>query len=190
MLPAAATTCNPVLVSLQAAHHAVLILLHVTEMSNEMCTEILGTESTESWCKEGESHHVSREGTDRLSTGKPSVTSKNHSSPTAALVPPLLRSISGPSGIRLTPRRERGRLILEAVPCLIHHVQAEKNDIGGLALEAVLSFPYFQARRNDGRLRLSMPRSSPYNNNDNEEQEASDGEKVASDGEKVGLNGY
>ncbi|KAJ6368566.1 hypothetical protein OIU78_001036, partial [Salix suchowensis] len=111
MLPAAATTCNPVLVSLQAAHHAVLILLHVTEMSNEMCTEILGTESTESWSKEGESHH------------------------------------------------------------------AEKNDIGGLALEAVLSFPYFQARRNDGRLRLSMPRSSPYNNNDNEEQEASDGEK-------------
>ncbi|KAJ6365037.1 hypothetical protein OIU76_029920 [Salix suchowensis] len=158
MLPAAATTCNPVLVSLQAAHHAVLILLHVTEMSNEMCTEILGTESTESWSKEGESHHVSREGTDRLSTGKPSVTSKNHSSPTAALVPPLLRQ--------------------------------RKNDIGGLALEAVLSFPYFQARRNDGRLRLSMPRSSPYNNNDNEEQEASDGEKVASDGEKVGLNGY
>ncbi|KAB5561256.1 hypothetical protein DKX38_006213 [Salix brachista] len=89
----------------------------------------------------------------------------------------------------LTPRRERGRLILEAVPCL-HHVQAEKNDIGGLALEAVLSFPYFQARRNDGRLRLYMPRSSPDNNNDNEEKEASDGEKVvASDEEKVGLNG-
>lgn len=187
MLPAAAT-CNP-LVSLQAADHAVLILLHVTEMSNEMCTEILGTESTESWSKEGGSHHVSREGTERLSTSKPSLTSKNHSSPSAALVPPLLSSISGPSAIRLTPRRERGRLILEAVPCL-HHVQAEKNDIGGLALEAVLSFPYFQARRNDGRLRLSMPRSSPYNNNDNEEQEASDGEKVASDGEKVGLNGY
>ncbi|KAJ6403513.1 hypothetical protein OIU84_015426 [Salix udensis] len=105
-----------------------------------MCTEILGTESIESWSKEGESHHVSREGTERLSTSKPSVTSKNHSSPSAALVPPLLRSISGPSAIRLTPRRERGWLILEAVPCLIHHVQAEKNDIGGLALEAVLSF--------------------------------------------------
>ena len=185
MLPPAAAACNP-LVSLQAADHAVLILLHVTEMSNEMCTEILGTES---WSKEGESHHVSHEGTERFSSSKPSVTSKNHSSPSAVLVPPLLRSISGPSSIHLTPRRERGRLILEAVPCL-HHVQAEKNDIGGLALEAVLSFPYFQARRNDGRLRLYMPRSSPNNNNDNEEQEASDGEKVASDEEKVGLNGY
>nr|TKS11448.1 hypothetical protein D5086_0000073910 [Populus alba] len=147
-------------------------------MSKEMCTEILGTESTESWSKEGESHYVSRERKERLSKTRsnPSVAYKNHSSPSAGRIPPLLGSISCPCSIRLIPRREGGRLILEAVPCL-PYVKAEKND-GGQALEAFPSFPCIQAQKNDGRLRLYMPRSSPNNSYDNEEQEACDEEKA------------
>lgn len=143
-----------------------------------MCTEILGTESTESWSKEGESYNVSRERKERLSKTRsnPSVAYKNHSSPSAGRFPPLLGSISCPCSIRLIPRREGGRLILEAVPCL-PHVKAEKKD-GGQALEAVPSFPCIQAQKNDGRLRLYMPRSSPNNSYDNEEQEACDEEKA------------
>ncbi|KAJ7001126.1 armadillo repeat-containing protein 6-like [Populus alba x Populus x berolinensis] len=122
---------------------------------------------------EGESHYVSRERKERLSKTRsnPSVAYKNHSSPSAGRIPPLLGSISCPCSIRLIPRREGGRLILEAVPCL-PYVKAEKND-GGQALEAFPSFPCIQAQKNDGRLRLYMPRSSPNNSYDNDEQEAS-----------------
>ncbi|KAH7517209.1 hypothetical protein FEM48_Zijuj09G0038400 [Ziziphus jujuba var. spinosa] len=75
--------------------------------------------------------------------------------------PPPLTSISGSSGIQVRPRREGGRLVLEAVT-----ISSRRT--------------YFHAERSDGRLKLRLLNDSPssYDNDAEQEEEEEEVEEM------------
>lgn len=115
--------------------------ISLLEKSLEMCTEDLGNET-------GIFDHVSESmvlpsvPTDGSRSDQNSLKPREHvgaREPMRRSFPPPLTTISGVKCLQVRPHREDGRLVIEAVKTLS-------------------SYPHFQAKRSDGRLRLCFLR--------------------------------
>ncbi|XP_027351057.1 protein FANTASTIC FOUR 2-like [Abrus precatorius] len=134
----------------------------LSEKSLEMCTESLGSETGSNAGESSDEISLFYFDTSNTTTLNTNCESKRVNR--ACNFPPPLTSITDLGGVHVMPRREGGRLILEAVA-------------------SPSPRPYFHAERGDGRLRLSLFESFSVSDGEEEVGDSEEGVDEEDEGE-------